>query len=752
MKWSLDRKILIGVGIVLAALVVNAIVSYRATSALINHQRLVSHTHQVLTELEATMSTMKDAETGERGFIITGDTRYLEPYQTAIQLINDHVSKLKELTADNSNQQVRIPVLEQKIKLRLATLQQGINQKKNNDVEGVRQLIISGAGKAQMDDLRQFIDLMERDEQDLLKQRSEEASASGRYAFITDFIPNLIACGLLLLVAYVLFGDITARRKVEEELRRQREWLAVTLASIGDAVIATDTNGAVTFVNPIAESLTGWKQEEARGQSLQKIFDIVNEETRAPVENPALRAMQEGVVIGLANHTVLIAKHGAETCIDDSGAPIMDADGRLVGAVLIFRDITERRRVEQERAKLLASERAAREHAETASRAKDEFVAMISHEIRSPLTAIMGWTQMLKKGKLNEAETARAIDTIERNAKNQVQLVEDLLDVSRVITGKLRLNVQTVDPVQTIEAAIDSIRPAVEAKEILVHRDLEQSGSVVSGDADRLQQIFWNLLSNAVKFTPRRGRITLRLQRIKSNLEISVSDSGEGISAEFLPYVFDRFSQANLTSERKHGGLGLGLAIVRYLVELHGGYVRAESAGAGQGTTFTVTLPIMAAREEVRNAASYSSANYVSTLANARLDGLRVMVVDDESETLELLTAMLSQRGAEVKACASASEALNEIPTWLPAILVSDIGMPGQDGYSLIRLLRALSPEQGGTVPAVALTSFTRTEDRMRALSAGFQMHVKKPIDLDELITVIASLAGRKGKSIATAD
>jgi two-component system, cell cycle sensor histidine kinase and response regulator CckA len=252
MKWSLDRKILIGVGIVLAALVVNAIVSYRATSALINHQRLVSHTHQVLTELESTMSTMKDAETGERGFIITGDTRYLEPYQTAIQLINDHVSKLKELSADNSNQQVRIPVLEQKIKLRLATLEQGINRKKNNDVEGVRQLIISGAGKAQMDDLRQFIDLMERDEQDLLKQRSEEASASGRYAFITDFIPNLIACGLLLLVAYVLFGDITARRKVEEELRRQREWLAVTLASIGDAVIATDTNGAVTFVNPIA--------------------------------------------------------------------------------------------------------------------------------------------------------------------------------------------------------------------------------------------------------------------------------------------------------------------------------------------------------------------------------------------------------------------------------------------------------------------------------------------------------------------
>jgi PAS domain S-box-containing protein len=640
----------------------------------------------------------------------------------------------------------------------------------------------------------------------------------------------------------------------------------VTLSSIGDAVIATDTNGNITFLNHVAESLTGWRREEAEGRPLQEVFNIVNEETRETVENPAMRAIREGIVVGLANHTALIARDGTERPIDDSGAPIKDSDGKILGAVLIFRDvtdrrsdedrfrlavesspaakvmideegrimlvnsqterlfgyprgellgqpiemlvperfrgqhpehragfaaapqvrpmgvgrdlfglrkdgsevpveiglnplkvkgktmvlssivdITERKRAEEERARLLASERAAREQAEAANRSKDEFVAMISHEIRSPLNAILGWAQMLRMGKFDSEETARVIETIERNARAQSQLIEDLLDISRVITGKLTLNVRAVEPAQFVEAALDTIRPAADAKAIQLHTRLAPRGCVVSGDPARLQQVVWNLLSNAVKFTPRHGRVEVRLERINSHLEIKVSDSGEGINPEFLPFVFDRFSQANTSSERKYGGLGLGLAIVRHLVELHGGTVRAESRGEGQGATFTVKLPVRGVREE-RSELERAGAKHTGSPADAvRLDGLRVMIVDDEAETRELLTAMLTRRGAEIKACASAAEVLEAVEAWRPSILVSDIGMPNEDGYALIRRLRAMEPERGGNIPAVALTGFARSEDRLRTLAAGFQMHVSKPVEAVELIMVIASLTGRLG-------
>jgi PAS domain S-box-containing protein len=533
-------------------------------------------------------------------------------------------------------------------------------------------------------------------------------------------------------------------------LRQQREWLEVTLSSIGDAVIATDTDGDVTFLNPVAESLTGWKQEEARGQSLRKVFNIMNEQTRETVENPALRAIREGLIVGLANHTVLIAKDGAEMPIDDSGAPIKGAEGKVIGAVLIFRDITERRSAEEERSMLLASERAAREKAEAASRSKDEFVAMISHEIRSPLNSILGWAQMLRRGKLDQAETERATEIIERNAKAQSQLIEDLLDISRVITGKLTINVRSVELAQIIEAAMDSIRPAAEAKSIQLRARIESKDSLVSGDPNRLQQIVWNLLSNAVKFTPRHGRVEVNLGRVDSRFQITVSDSGVGISPEFLPFVFDRFSQANSTTERKYGGLGLGLAIVRHLVELHGGTAKADSPGEGQGTTFTVTLPVKAIREEMSELERAApSAGYADSLTDAiTLDGLRVMIVDDEAEARDLLTALLTRRGAEVKACASAAEALEGVERWRPSVLVSDIGMPDEDGYALIGRLRALGPERGGRIPAVALTAYARSEDRMRALASGFQVHVPKPIEAGELVAVIASLAGRLSKDV----
>jgi signal transduction histidine kinase/ActR/RegA family two-component response regulator len=406
------------------------------------------------------------------------------------------------------------------------------------------------------------------------------------------------------------------------------------------------------------------------------------------------------------------------------------------------------REQEEERTRLLVSERAAREQAETASRAKDEFVAVISHELRSPLNAVLGWVQMLRTGKFDQAETARALETIERNAKTQVQMIEDLLDISRVITGKLALNVRPLELTKVVEAALDSIRPAVEAKALQLRVQLEARGSLVLGDPSRLQQVVWNLLSNAVKFTPMRGRIEVGVERAASHLQITVRDSGAGISPEFLPFVFDRFSQANTTSERKFGGLGLGLAIVRHLVELHGGTVRADSPGEGQGSIFTVMLPVGVLRSDKREfkREGLSADSFNSFTDAITLEGLRVMIVDDEAESRELLIAILMQRGAEVKACASAAEALEVIEQWRPLVLVSDIGMPEEDGYELIRKLRALPPARGGNIPAVALTGLARSEDRMRALAAGFQIHVPKPVEAVELITVIASLAGRLHK------
>jgi PAS domain S-box-containing protein len=748
MRWTIEKKIMAGAGLVLAILLINALVSYRATRRLIDNERLVTHTYEVIAELEGVMDTMDDAETGERDYLLTGEEAYLKSYQSAVDEIHARVERLVRLTTDSTYQQARLPDLERQIADRLGNLKSRIDWSKGVSAEAARQFVLSGAGEHQMDGLRQNVSGMESEENDLLKRRSEELKASGRNAFLTDFVANLIACALLLSVSYITVSDATARKRAEEALRQQREWLHVTLSSIGDAVIATDTNGAVTFLNPVAESLTRWKEEEARGRPLREVFNIVNEQTRQTVENPAIRAMRESSVVGLANHTMLIAQDGAEIPIDDSGAPIKGAAGKIIGAVLIFRDITERRLAEEERSKLLASERAAREKAEAASRSKDEFVAMISHEIRSPLNSILGWAQMLRRGKFDQEETERAVEIIERNARSQSQLIEDLLDISRVITGKLTLNVRSVNLTQIIEAALDSIRPAAEAKDIQLQARLEPAGSLVSGDPNRLQQIVWNLLSNAVKFTPRNGGVDVSLESVDSQLQITVRDTGVGINSEFLPFVFDRFSQANTSSERKYGGLGLGLAIVRHLAELHGGAVRADSPGEGQGAKFTVTLPVKAVRYEMSEVERATlGAENAGSLADAiMLDGLRVMVVDDEEETRDLLTAMLTRRGAEVTACASAAEALAEIERRRPLVLVSDIGMPDEDGYALIGKLRALGTELGGDIPAVALTAYARSEDRMRALASGFQMHVPKPIEAGELIVVIASLAGRLGK------
>jgi PAS domain S-box-containing protein len=532
-------------------------------------------------------------------------------------------------------------------------------------------------------------------------------------------------------------------------LHESEQLLSTMLRSIGDAVIAADSNGTVTFINPVAQALTGWAQEEAASQPLEVIFDIVDEETRQRTESLATRVIREGVTIRLDSPSALIARDGTERPIDGSGAPIKEGEGRVGGVVLVFRDITEHRQIEQAREELFRSEKAARAQAEQANRVKDEFLATVSHELRTPLNSMLGWVRILRSRTPSDDYAARALETIERSARLQNQLIEDLMDVSRIMNGKLRLDVRPVHLSPTIEAALDVMRPAAEAKEIELQVDLDPTVGEVYCDPSRMQQVVWNLLSNAVKFTPKGGRVRLRLEKVNSHARITVSDTGKGISPKFLPHVFERFSQADGSTQRAHSGLGLGLAIVRHLMELQGGTAHADSSGEGQGATFTIELPL----SPIKPAAPDSNrVNFVVDKMFASehaisLEGVRVLVVDDESDARELLTVILGQCSAQVTAVSAGAEALavlaGGIEGKLPDVIVSDIGMAGEDGYALIRKVRALAPENGGRIPAIALTGYARAEDRVRALAEGFQTHVPKPVESVELITVIASLTGR---------
>lgn len=727
----------------LVLLIANAIVATRAAQTLFRNENKVAHTLEVLTQLETILSTVQGAETGQRGFLITGRKTYLEPYQNALAQIDKEVTHLRTLTSDTPVQQLRIAKLEGHIHAKLQELKNTIDLRGRHGFDAAQELVLTNLGKREMDQIRQIVNEMEMYENELVIQRSAESKEFVNTTRRTFIIASAIAGIFLVLLAFLSIRGLNERRRNEQMISQHREWLHVTLGSIGDAVIATDASGHVVFLNGVAESLTGWSIEEAEGESLDKVFRVLNEQTRAALDNPALLAIKEGRVIGLANHSVLVAKNGNEIPIDDSGAPIKDSEGNVLGAVLVFRDITVRREGENEHARLLEREKSARAQAEEANRSKDDFLATISHELRTPLNAIFGWASLMNTNIDSEARK-RAIQSIQESAKAQARLIEDLLDISRITSGKLRLNLAAVDLAQIIHSSIETVRPAVQAKGITLELELEPKTGAAWADATRIQQVLWNLLSNAAKFTQKGGRIDVRLTHSGSDARIDVCDNGSGIEPEFLPHLFERFVQADGRDTRSQGGLGIGLAIARHLVEMHGGHIRASSPGRGQGAVFSVWLPLTTGIESTEVLENNSNVASQSTLPD--LSSVNVLLVEDDESTREALSVVFTQCSAQVRAVASAAEAMRMIAQSPPDVLVSDIGLPVENGYELVSRIRSLDLKDGGNIPAVAITAYARTDDRIRALKAGFQAYFSKPFDPAEVARIIASLTSKSSK------
>ncbi|HVO47041.1 MAG TPA: ATP-binding protein [Steroidobacteraceae bacterium] len=527
--------------------------------------------------------------------------------------------------------------------------------------------------------------------------------------------------------------------------------LAAIVESSEDAIASKTLEGIVTSWNRAAEQLFGYSAAEMIGQSILKIIppELQHEETEL------LAKLRAGERIS-RYETVRVRKDGRRVEVSLTLSPIRDRAGRIVGAGKIAHDITSRKLAEQtlrereaqllqsvaERNQILESERIARAEAERLSQLKDEFLATLSHELRTPLNAIQGWTTLLRQANVSAEDRARGLQTIERNVRAQAQIVNDLLDMSRIISGKIHLDVQPVLLHEVIRNALDAIRQSAAAKGIRISQELDTGIEPVRVDPNRLQQVLWNLLSNAVKFTPQGGHIRVSLQRLGSHVAIEVADSGVGIRPDFLPQVFDRFRQADASTTRRYGGLGLGLSIVRSLVEMHGGSVRVHSDGQNQGTLFTVDLPISPPNETdpPTPRAPPAPETVMDSIELPRLDDVAVLVVDDTPDGRGLIARILEGRGARATCASSASEALAYLDAGRFDVLLSDIGMPDMDGYQLMRKVRAAEPPGSSPIPAIAVTAYARSEDRQRSLLAGYQMHLSKPIEARELVAGISTL------------
>jgi PAS domain S-box-containing protein len=721
MPRTLTRGQIVAIALLICALVADAVLSIFNIREVANSVQWVSHTQEVLAKLEEVLSTLKDAETGQRGYLLTGDQRYLEPHEQALARIPGQLAQLRQLIADNAAQTVRLLRLEQLATERLNVLQRGIGMyqadpDKTRVLQSSRQNLLSGEGKRVMDAVRAQISEMQDAERALLARRESKARTSARTALVTTAIA--LSLGLLLVVVaiWLFASNMAMRQRAADVVHAERERFRTTLTSIGDAVIVTDAQGRITLLNPVARTLTGWG-EDAIGRPLEEVFRIVNESTRDAVENPATKVIRQGRVVGLANHTVLIARTGGEVPIDDSGAPIRDGRGRIVGVILVFRDVTERRRAERV--------------TEEADRRKDEFLAMLAHELRNPLAPIRNAAHTLALLGGDDTRLRWVSEVIERQVGLMTRLVDDLLDVSRITSGKITLQRARVSMREVVEQAVEMAQPAAEGRKQTLEAVVEADVGWVDGDQARLVQAVGNLLDNAIKYTDDGGRIVVAAHRDGGDVVIAVRDTGAGIAADLLPRVFDLFTQADRSLERKQGGLGLGLTLVRRLVEMHGGSVHVSSDGLGLGSEFTIRLPGVE-----QEAGSDESIAPSAMAASGPATVWRILVVDDEPDSTDSLAMFLRLRGHEVHTAHDGPGALEEIARGRPEVVFLDLGLPGMSGYDVARQIRAQADTRD--LRLVAVTGYGTEADRVKSRAAGFDVHLAKPVDPQALDALLA--------------
>ncbi|HET6326235.1 MAG TPA: CHASE3 domain-containing protein [Planctomycetaceae bacterium] len=969
MRPSQRTGLAIGVGLIVAVLVLNGADGFRQARQMHVDANWVAHTHEVLETLAQILSGVKDAETGVRGFVITGEDRYLEPYRRARSSIDEQVEKGASLTSDNPTQQAQFPKLRALVTSELDELEKIVAARKPaGDNDAAKALVATDRGKQTMDDIRALVAEMQVHERELLaqrQQRNDAAYRSAAFGALLSVVLGMVAVGGFV---WILRTHLRSLAKSASAIHEQREWLRTTLASIGDAVIATDVGGRVAFVNPIAESLTGWTNAAALGQPLEKVFEIVNEQTRNTVENPALRALREGTIVGLANHTVLIARDGAEHAIDDSAAPIRDEQQRVVGVVLVFRDVGERRAAEralqtsearkaavlrasldsvitvdargriiefnpaaealfgyshdeaisqdinrlfsaesgafwsvngdgslaqeaaskfntrqeatarrrdgderliefvitplegsqpplysifsrditQQReaqeqvsrlltgekhraellshlarasltihsatsresvmgvikseaseivgakrvdvllgrdgaelppggiavplvgrdgqpfARLLLAEKVAGdftaddqailnqlaliaavaidnadlyEELRSHDRHKDEFLATLAHELRNPLAPIRSALEVMRLAEddpsvLNESQTM-----IDRQVKQMVRLIDDLLDLSRISRGKIELRKERIDLADALKSAVETSRPLIAESGHQLETDLDPQPMLLDADLTRLAQVFLNLLNNSAKYTAPGGRIWLSSAREGDFTVVRVRDNGVGIPPQMLGRIFEMFTQVERSLERAQGGLGIGLTLVRRLVEMHGGTVEAKSEGLGTGSEFTVRIPLAPFAHPASS--DGQPGDHPSTSAQKRR---RILVVDDNQDAANSLAMLLRIKGHDVRTAYDGISAVDVAALYKPDVVLLDVGLPRLNGFDAARRIR--EAEHGKNIVLVALTGWGHAEDRRRSKEAGFDHHFVKPADPNMLDTVLNSLNG----------
>ncbi|HEV3168289.1 MAG TPA: CHASE3 domain-containing protein, partial [Isosphaeraceae bacterium] len=706
-------RLLLGTGFTLgvAVLVINAWISVGNMRRLADNNRRVIRTTEALGLLERTLSSLKDAETGQRGFLLTGQERYLEPYTAALETINVDIGLLRRML-ENSGQQERIRSLEAKVAEKLAELRETVTIRRQQGAEAAARVVLTGRGKRTMDEIRQVVGEMEERERRLLTERSEQSEAALSRAVGTFAVASIAALLVITLLYILVLRYLASRREAEETLLGQLERWQVTLASIGDAVIVTDAEGRVTFMNPVAETLCAWTRDDAAEKPLGKVFHIVNEESRQVSEDPVAKVLREGMVMGLANHTILVASDGTERPIHDSAAPVRDSEGRITGVVLVFRDDTERRRHERELT--------------LANRRKDEFLAMLAHELRNPLASIRSAVEMFDMPGA-EGHLGWARDVIDRQVQHLAHLVDDLLDVARITRGTIRLRKQLIDAYPVLNHAIEAVRPLIDDRKHRFEASIAPKTMRLVADPIRLEQIVVNLLTNAAKYTPAGGRITLSAEHMGDQIIVRVRDTGVGIAPEALPHMFDLFAQGQRSLDRTEGGLGVGLTIVKDLAELHGGSVSARSEGVGQGSEFTVRLP--ATDEQPATSQPTPSREQSSH------QGSRILIVDDNRDLARGLAKLLRLLGHETESAHDGPSGIEAVRAYRPEVILLDIGLPGMDGYEVARRLRM---EEGlRDTLIIAISGYGQEEDRRRSREAGMDHHLVKPVDVKTLMDLI---------------